>query len=251
MSWEMELSDDMLEDLYEWIDKIPLSRQKKRIERDFADGYCVGEIVKHFLPQFVEMHNLTPANNLQQKLANWGILNTKVFSRFGLNVPLNITNNICNCKPGYIEVFLYNLRYKIEERLNEGQKFGSISKVSPRPSLVNGSKLSGIGNAGGGGGSYKKGSVPTQVRLEYEEKVQLIYQQAEEIEVLNAKVRRLEHLLELKETRIAELTDKLDKYRPTGGISSLIVEQPALIRNSRNGGTGQKANKNRSSIPIS
>ena len=45
----MELNDQMLESLYEWIDKIPLSRQKRRIERDFSDGYCVGEIIKHFL----------------------------------------------------------------------------------------------------------------------------------------------------------------------------------------------------------
>jgi hypothetical protein len=27
-----------LEDLYAWIDKIPLSRPKKKIERDFSDG---------------------------------------------------------------------------------------------------------------------------------------------------------------------------------------------------------------------
>lgn len=105
MSWEMEFNDDLLEDLYEWIDKIPLSRPKKRIERDFADGYCVGEIVKHFLPQYIDMHMLTPAHNIQQKLANWGVLNSKVFSKFGLNVPLNVTQNISNCRPGFIEVF--------------------------------------------------------------------------------------------------------------------------------------------------
>ena len=75
----MRLSDDMLEELYEWIDKIPLSRAKHRIERDFADGVCVAEIIHHFLPHYVELHNFTAAHNLQQKLANWGILNTKVF----------------------------------------------------------------------------------------------------------------------------------------------------------------------------
>lgn len=215
MSWEMELNDEVLEDLYEWIDQIPLSRQKKRIERDFSDGYCVGEIVKHFLPQFIELHNLTPAHNLQQKLANWGILNHKVFSKFGLNVPLNITQNISNAKPGYIEVFLYNLRYKIDEKLNEIEiKQQQKAKNSPRQNIS----------------SLNKVKVPTQLRIEYEEKVQECLQQAEEIEVLNAKVRRLEHLLDLKETRITELTEKLEKYRPTG----ISTDSSRLRNNNRN-----------------
>ena len=178
----MELNDEMLEELYEWIDKIPLSRPKKRIERDFADGYCVGEIIRQFLPQFIEMHNLTPANNLQQKLANWGLLNSKVFNRFGLNVPYNITQNICNQRPGYIEVFLYNLRYKIEEKLNELER-GSRAKMSPRGSLHH------IHHHGGISGSFSPyamsgGSVTNrnnkhapvvtnEIRLEYEQKVRV------------------------------------------------------------------------------
>lgn len=38
MSWDIELDDQILQDLYAWIDQIPLSRPKKRIEKDFADG---------------------------------------------------------------------------------------------------------------------------------------------------------------------------------------------------------------------
>ena len=34
----MELDESLLEDLYLWIDSLPLSRPKKRIERDFSDG---------------------------------------------------------------------------------------------------------------------------------------------------------------------------------------------------------------------
>ena len=33
-----EISDELLEDLYAWVDHIPLSRPKKDIRRDFADG---------------------------------------------------------------------------------------------------------------------------------------------------------------------------------------------------------------------
>jgi hypothetical protein len=38
MSWEMQLDESLLEELYLWIDNLPLSRSKKRIERDFSDG---------------------------------------------------------------------------------------------------------------------------------------------------------------------------------------------------------------------
>ena len=38
MSWDIELDDQILQDLYAWIDQIPLSRPKRRIEKDFADG---------------------------------------------------------------------------------------------------------------------------------------------------------------------------------------------------------------------
>lgn len=219
MSWEMELSDEKLEDLYEWIDKIPLSRQKKRIERDFADGYAVGEIIKHFLPSAIDLHMLTPAFNLQQKLANWGMLNAKVFNRFGLNVPLPITQHISNAKPGYIEVFLTNLRYKIDETLskNEISKGHRTSRTSPRYASQRNTPLGKLGKA----------PAFSQIRLEYEEQVQLNLQQAEEMEVLTAKNRRLEHLLELKEARIEELTDKLDRYRPTGILSA---DQPILSK---------------------
>lgn len=38
MAWELELNGSVLEDLYIWIDNIPLSRPKRKIERDFSDG---------------------------------------------------------------------------------------------------------------------------------------------------------------------------------------------------------------------
>ena len=33
-----DLSDEELQGLYAWIDEIPLSRQKKNINRDFSDA---------------------------------------------------------------------------------------------------------------------------------------------------------------------------------------------------------------------
>ena len=232
----MELNDDMLEELYEWIDRVPLSRQKKRIERDFSDGYCIAEIIRHFLPQLIEMHNFTPANNLQQKLANWGILNAKVFSKFGLNVPLNITQNICNGKPGYIEVFLYNLRYKIDEKLadieRKHRRHSSDKQSTARSSIT---QLN---------SPIMSKNKMLQMRLDYEEKVQENLRQAEDIKVLEAKVRRLEYLLDLKETKINDLTDKLDKYRPTGVVAE---EPPELLGKKRHDTFKNSRQSNRNS----
>lgn len=39
----MEVSEDELQDLYMWVDDIPLSRPKRNIARDFSDGVLVAE----------------------------------------------------------------------------------------------------------------------------------------------------------------------------------------------------------------
>ena len=116
---------------------------------------------------------------------------------------------------------MFNLRYKIEEKLSEQEtsRAHRSQRTSPRHSMQMNTPMGGA-----------KGSKPpafSKIRLEYEQQVQLNLQQAEEIEVLNAKVRRLEHLLDLKEARIEELTEKLDKYRPTGIMSA---DQPMLTK---------------------
>lgn len=137
VTMEKKLSEEELQDLYAWIDNIPLSRPKRNISRDFSDGgrslefslkaklafklkddllstnrvvkvnsslikntfwhhlairanlfICLfisaslllfvvmaAEVVKHFFPKLVEMHNYVPANSTQQKLSNWSVLN--------------------------------------------------------------------------------------------------------------------------------------------------------------------------------
>jgi hypothetical protein len=70
------LSEEELQALYAWIDEIPLSRQKKNINRDFSDGVLAAEVVHHFLPKLVELHNYSPANSTQQKMDNWRTVNS-------------------------------------------------------------------------------------------------------------------------------------------------------------------------------
>lgn len=64
-------SQDELQRLYQWVDEIPLSRPKRNIARDFADGVLMAEIVAHYFPKLIEMHNYPAANSYAQKVYNW------------------------------------------------------------------------------------------------------------------------------------------------------------------------------------
>ena len=65
------LTDEELNDIYAWVDTIPLSRPKKNIARDFSDGLLMAEIIKHSYPKLVELHNYPAAHNIKQKNTNW------------------------------------------------------------------------------------------------------------------------------------------------------------------------------------
>ena len=73
-----DLSEEELQELYAWIDEIPLTRQKKNITRDFSDGVLAAEVVHHFLPKLVDLHNYSPANAIQQKVTNWRTFNSQL-----------------------------------------------------------------------------------------------------------------------------------------------------------------------------
>ena len=62
------LDEEELHAIYSWIDEIPLSRPKKNIARDFSDGVLMAEVVKHFFPKMVELHNYPTANRNDQKI---------------------------------------------------------------------------------------------------------------------------------------------------------------------------------------
>ncbi|CAF1116597.1 unnamed protein product [Adineta ricciae] len=221
MSWKSVLTPSDLEELYVWIDKIPLSKPKKKIERDFADGVLVAEIVRHEFPDMINMHNYVPSGSISQKKVNWGILNKKVFERLGILIPENVINDVCNAKSGAIELVLFNLKSKInqggEPRKTVPKQVKQAPKqkvLSPRQSLLS---LSTIDTINEGQSFLSERTSPMDKstfgdtaklfsRLEYEELRQRCLIQQEEIQVLRVKMRRLEHVAQLKDVCINELT---------------------------------------------
>jgi len=129
------LDPDTLCSLLRWIDAIRLSRPKKCLHRDFADAVLVAEIISHFFPAKVEVHNYTSASGYKGKLKNWKLLNSKVLSKFGHYIPalsamhpdrephpncgvskneIEFMRNVINGKPNHVEIFLFELRKLIE-----------------------------------------------------------------------------------------------------------------------------------------
>lgn len=123
---EMEtLTDEQAHSVYVWVDKHTLSRPKRNIARDFADGILVAEILKFHFPQMVELHNYVSAFSQRQKVENWLTLKQKVFRRIGLDVDPKDLTDIANAVPMAIERFLLVLMEKIpniQQRLQQQQQ---------------------------------------------------------------------------------------------------------------------------------
>lgn len=80
------MQKEELQEVYEMVDSVPFSRGKKNIHRDFADAVMMAELIYHYNPKLVELHNYPPANSLDKKIQNWSILNSKVLKKMGFNL---------------------------------------------------------------------------------------------------------------------------------------------------------------------
>ncbi|XP_034959616.1 sperm flagellar protein 1 isoform X2 [Zootoca vivipara] len=223
-----ELDEESLNDLYSWVDAIPLSRPKRNIARDFSDGVLVAEVVKFYFPKIVEMHNYAPANSTQQKLSNWGHLNRKVLSKLNFSIPEDMVRKIAQCTPGMVELVLIPLRQKIEEKQKQAKMSNSYQELGMRSTLEENNYLDtgftskpkpnstqdspALERGPKGHQSY---TVPLQtdanLRLHLAEREQALLASQEMVQILQMKVRRLEHLLHLKNVRIDDLTRRLQQ----------------------------------------
>ncbi|XP_048744028.2 sperm flagellar protein 1-like isoform X1 [Ostrea edulis] len=113
-----EYFDDVeLENLYQWIDRIPLSRPKKNVGKDFSDGVLIAEIINHYFPKLVELHNYSPAAATKQKMENWYLLNRRVLRKLDLDLSDEVIRALANCKPKVVEKVLMLLRLQIDRNL--------------------------------------------------------------------------------------------------------------------------------------
>ena len=104
-----EEEDNKLMYIYEWVDSIPLSRQKKNISRDFNDAVLFAEMIKYHYPRLVDLHNYPSASSTKAKIINWETLNKKVLSKLGLKIGKNEIDDLVRSKPNAIENLLGRL----------------------------------------------------------------------------------------------------------------------------------------------
>ncbi|XP_051838770.1 sperm flagellar protein 1-like isoform X1 [Antechinus flavipes] len=233
-----------LHHLYAWVDSVPFSRPKRHLARDFSDGVMIAEIVKHFEPKLVEMHNYIPTSNTEQKLSNWSILNRKVFPKLRFYVSEEDIRKVVISTPGAIESVLSTLRQKMEEKcqrkaiqearmnMKDPIGFDSININRHLAELESCKSAESLANKGSSG----KKAIPNQKGEEracdyfgrqdvslsqcphsepnfqqlLEEKEQALAVLQETVQILQMKVHRLEHLVQLKDMRIEDLTRHLN-----------------------------------------
>jgi len=118
-----ELTDEDLQVLYNWVDEIPLSRPKRNISRDFSDGVLTAEVVKHFFPKFVDLHNYSAAHSVSQKMYNWNTLNIKVFKKMDLVLNRKEIENVVNMVPDSVERVLLAIKIHIEQKQSQKRNY--------------------------------------------------------------------------------------------------------------------------------
>ena len=107
------LDEEEVQSIYEWVDSIPLTRPKRNITRDFADGVSMAEAIKHFIPGIVDLHNYISANSTRQKMNNWNTLNNKVLKKMGFQLAASDIESVVNCVPDAIERVLKLVQIKV------------------------------------------------------------------------------------------------------------------------------------------
>eukprot|EP00038_Savillea_parva_P003427 m.125646 g.125646 ORF g.125646 m.125646 type:complete len:244 (+) comp11173_c0_seq2:382-1113(+) len=128
--------EDELASLYGWLDEVPLSRPKRNITRDFADGVMAAEVIAHFLPRIIETHNYQPCAGKSQKRGNWDTLNKKVLKRvFKMHVPDNVVDAIIAMRPGVVEVVMIHIRNAIDAYLGKHAMHKTIEGTVPTGTL--------------------------------------------------------------------------------------------------------------------
>ena len=68
-----------------------------------STAVLVAEMVAHFYPKLVELHNYQPVNSSIAQLYNWSCLNKRVFRKLGFVLSKAESEAVCTCQPGAVE----------------------------------------------------------------------------------------------------------------------------------------------------
>ena len=63
----------------------------------------LAEVIHHFLPKYVELHNYPSASSHTQRKVNWQTLNRRVLVKVGIRISDETVQHLIDAKPGVIE----------------------------------------------------------------------------------------------------------------------------------------------------
>lgn len=176
--------DDRIQEVYEWVDSVPLSRPKRNINRDFSDACMIAELVSHFHPKLVELHNYPASGSFQTKLHNWQTVNRRVFKRFGFLINERDLEDCAKATPGAIEKVLDFVKPRLAQKPPAIVTEESSPIKKPKP------------------GNFSAPHKSTDSDEVSNLKDQVSY--------MSEKISKLEQLIEIKDLKIQALQDKLE-----------------------------------------
>jgi hypothetical protein len=105
----------MSEILLTWLNtEVDMSRKILDMERDFANGYLLGELLYKF-NQLTNFREFVDASNRMSKISNFTLLQG-VLKNIGVNFDMNIAKQIMDGKKGVVLKLLYQIRSKLEKK---------------------------------------------------------------------------------------------------------------------------------------
>jgi len=113
---QLELTPEQHQQVYTWIDSIPLTRPKRNIYRDCSDATTVAELIGYYYPKLIDLHNYTPSNAINTKILNWQTLNRKVHPKLQLTaLTTDEINALASAQKSWIERYLHVLQQRLQD----------------------------------------------------------------------------------------------------------------------------------------
>ena len=198
---------------FKWVDTFALSRPKRSIARDFADGVLVAEIIAQVKPfgQCVDLHNYNAASNLGRKMGNWTTLEHKVLRKLKMSLGREEMEAISVGVPGAIENFLGRLRRALTAAGGRaGTRDSGIDVDGDEEERQH--RQSPERNVGVMPSAEISTSVPATKYPELLARREARIEELEETnEILATKIAKLEQLVRLKDAKIQALEYQLER----------------------------------------
>uniref|UniRef100_A0A7E4VVR6 Calponin-homology (CH) domain-containing protein n=1 Tax=Panagrellus redivivus TaxID=6233 RepID=A0A7E4VVR6_PANRE len=219
------LTESNLEDVYSWIGALPLSKPVRNIAKDLSDGVLIAEIISHYLPRYVALHNFTHVNSVSLKRYNWETLEKMVFKYLNIHLSDEQVRMLVNGNVGTMESFLLFLKDKIDLAVAE-RRFRPTKRRSRSTASTRGS----VSSLNQSDSEYERdpstsrlGKEVAALKIASTPKSQIDHSggqsKDEQLQKLYAQVQYLERIIDQKDEHIAALTKKLEKLNIQNSIS--------------------------------